>query len=187
MYRIVEEVDTRSCVVHEPEQIRRDHGRHRHRRHPEEGLAGQADEEQHQIHVRRIELRARDLRSPREPARSRENQRKREDRERKRGRVEDMRTPAVPIPGNQLLGGEAERDHQELEVEPVRFEPEKEVDAEDDGKWTEAKRVVAAPRPAEQHVEAVGEQELGGDEVKGLQNRRPVQPQYSSTDACAQA
>ena len=56
------------------------------------------------------------------------------------------------------------------------------------GKRTEPKRVDLAPRPDEQHVERVGEQELRHDEVGA--SRRPAastSPNTASTDACAQA
>ena len=73
----------------------------------------------------------------------------------------------VPVPANQLLGREAQTDHDELEVEPVRLEPEEQVDAEDHRKGTEAEHVASTPRPAEQHVERVREDQLRGDERRG--------------------
>ena len=68
------------------------------------------------------------------------------------------------VPADQLLAGERQCNHQELQVEPIRLEPEEQVDAEDDRERTEAERVGVAPRPGEQHVERVGEEELRGDE-----------------------
>ena len=59
-------------------------------------------------------------------------------------------------------------------VEPVRLEPEEQVDAEDHRKGAEAERVGLPPRPAKQHVEGVGEEQLRGDERGGVVDRPPV-------------
>ena len=89
-----------------------------------------------------------------------EQQHERANRQRQRRRVEDVRAPAVLLPADQLLGAEADGDEQELEGEPLRHEPQEQVDAEDDRKRAEAERVAVAARPRQQHVEGVGEQEL---------------------------
>ena len=111
---------------------------------------------------------------PRDVAHPGDDQGQREDRERERRGVEDVDEAAVPLPADQLLGGEAERHQDELEVEPVVREPEEQVDAEDDGNGAEAEPVRVPPRPAEQQVEPVGEDELAGDERDGVVDRRPV-------------
>ena len=59
----------------------------------------------------------------------------------KRGRIEDVRLAAVLVPADQFLGGEPDGDHQELQVEPVRPEPEEQVGAEDDRERSEPERV----------------------------------------------
>ena len=101
-------------------------------------------------------------------------QRQREHRQRKRRRIEDVGPSSVLVPADALLRREADGDHEELEVEPVRLEPEKEVGAEDDRERAEPERIRVAPRPGEQHVERVGEQQLGDDQVGVLVDRRPV-------------
>ncbi len=85
-----------------------------------------------------------------------------------------MAKAGCPVPANQLLGGEAERHDRKLQVEPVRLEPEKQVDAEDDWNGAETEGVDVAPRPGEQHVEGIREQQLRGDEVGRLVDLRPV-------------
>ena len=85
-----------------------------------------------------------------------------------------MYATAVPVPTNQFFRGQSERDHRELEIEPVRLEPEEQIDAEDDGKRSETERVGVTPRPDEQHVECVGEHELGDDTGGRGVNRRPI-------------
>src|SRR5581483_4112817 len=112
----------------------------------------------------RVELRGRDLEAPRGSARAGEQQERRGDGEWKRRRVEDVGVGAVARPAEELLGEEADRDHRELQVEPVVLEPEEQRDAEDDRERAEAERESPAVGPREQAVEAVGEQELGGDE-----------------------
>ena len=42
--------------------------------------------------------------------------------------------PAVLVPANHLLSGNAERHHGELQIKPVRLEPQKKIDAENDRK-----------------------------------------------------
>ena len=85
-----------------------------------------------------------------------------------------MRAPSVPVPTNQLFRGQPERHHRELQIEPVRLEPEEQIDAEDDRKRSEAESVGVAPRPAEQHVERVREDQLGEDEGRKGVDRRPI-------------
>jgi len=61
-----------------------------------------------------------------------------------------------------------------LQKEPIRLEPKEEIDAEDDGKGAEADPVCIPARPAKQHVERVGEEQLSKEEVTKLVNGRPV-------------
>ena len=128
----------------------------------------------HQVHVRRIELRGGNVPAPGDVARAGGQQDKRKHRQRKRRGVEDVHAPAVLVPADQLLRGQPKRHHRELQIEPVRLEPEEQIDAEDDGKRSEAERVGVAPRPAEQHVERVREEQLGEDEGAERVNRRPI-------------
>ena len=122
----------------------------------------------------RIELRDGDVLPPREAARPGGDEGQREDREREGRGVEDVHPAAVPFPAQQLLGREAERHQQELEIEPVVPEPEEEVDAEDDRDGAEAHPLRVAPGPAEEQVEPVGEGELPRDERNRVVDRRPV-------------
>ncbi len=94
----------------------------------------------------------------------REDEPERQDGERERRGVEDVHALAVLLPAQELLGREGQRDHQELPVEPVRLEPEEQVHAEDDGHDAEADLLLVAPRPAEQGVEGVGEDDLREDD-----------------------
>ena len=112
--------------------------------------------------------------APRDVAPAGDEQAERKHREWKRRGIEDVRVPSVLVPADQLFGGEADRHHDELQIEPVRLEPEEQIDAEDDRERTEAERVGVAPRPAEQHVEGVREEQLGGDEVGRVVHLTPV-------------
>src|ERR1700733_3707527 len=87
-----------------------------------------------------------------------------------------MHATAFPVPTNQLFRGQPEGDHRELEIEPFRLEPKEEIDAEDDGKRSETEGVGVTPRPTEQQVECVREDELSEDEVCRGVNLRPVPP-----------
>ena len=71
-----------------------------------------------------------------------------------------MHPPAVAVPANEFLPHEPDRDHHELEVEPVVPEPQKEVGAEDDRERTEAKNIGLPARPGKQHAEGVRERKL---------------------------
>ena len=122
----------------------------------------------------RIELRVRDLRAPRDVAGACQEETEREHCERKRRGIEDVRAPPIPVPADELLGREAESHHQELQVEPVWLEPQKQVDAEDDRERTEAEHIRVSPRPAEQHVQGIGEHQLPGDEMGRGIHWRPV-------------
>ena len=171
---VVEVVDAGRLEVDEAEEPRRGHRGEGHRRHPEEDLAGEGGEEDPHVHVRREELRDGDVPRPRQVARAGGDQGRREDREGERGGVEDVDPPAVPLPPDEGLGRERESDEQKLEVEPAFVEPEEQVDAEDDGDGAEAEPAGLAPRPGEEEVEGVGEEELGGDEDRGVADRGPV-------------
>ena len=86
----------------------------------------------------RIELRAGNLPAPGDVAGAGDQQAERKHRQWKRRGIEDVHPPAFPVPTDQLFRGKPERHHRELQVEPVRLEPEEQIDAEDDGKRTEA-------------------------------------------------
>ncbi len=136
----------------------------------------QADREQEGVDPRGQRQRGGDLPSPGEVGRVRGDQHEREEPEGERRRVEDVDPPAFAVPADQLLAQEADRDHQELQVEPVVPEPEEEVDAEDDREGPEAQRVALSPGPREQHVEGVREEELRGDERGHLVHGPPEPP-----------
>ena len=85
-----------------------------------------------------------------------------------------MYAPPVPVPADQFFRGQSERHHRELQIEPVRLEPEEQIDAEDDGKRCEAESVGVAARPAEQHVERIREEQLREDEGREGIDRRPI-------------
>ena len=122
----------------------------------------------------RIELSDGDVVAPGHVAPAGEEQAEREHRKRERRRVEDVRAPSVLLPAQEFLGGEPERHHEELEVEPIVSEPEKKVDAEDDRKRTESEGVGLPARPAEKHVERVREHKLGGEKVERVIHLAPV-------------
>ena len=68
--------------------------------------------------------------------------------------------PAIALPANQFLGGKAYGDHHELQIKPVRLEPQEQVDAEDDRERPETERVGLPARPHQQHVERIRKREL---------------------------
>ena len=82
--------------------------------------------------------------------------------------------PPLFVPPDQILGREADGNHQELQIEPVLLEPEEKVGAEDDRELAEAERVAVAVRPGEQHVERIREQQLRHEKVCGVVDRLPV-------------
>src|SRR4029453_4735210 len=73
-----------------------------------------------------------------------------------------------------LLDYKAERHHRELQVEPGVLEPEEKRDAENDGERPEAENELAPVRPRKQAVEAIGKQELRGNERRGVIDLAPV-------------
>ncbi len=172
--RIAEEIDARRGEVDEAEQVRGYHRRHRHGRDAEEVLSRQADEKQEQVHVRGIKLRHRDVLCPRNVGRTCEDEPDRKYHQRKGRGIENVHTPPVLFPPDQFFGGETDRHHQELEVKPIRSEPKEQVNAEDHRKRTEAQRVSIPPRPGQQDVESVGEDQLRDDEIVGVIHLPPM-------------
>jgi hypothetical protein len=85
-----------------------------------------------------------------------------------------VRVHAVARPAQELLGEKAERDHRELQVEPVVLEPQEQVDAENDRERPETEDELAPVRPREEAVEAVGKQELRGNERRSVIDLAPV-------------
>src|SRR5215471_18869536 len=85
-----------------------------------------------------------------------------------------MGRASILLPPDELFGCQPERDQPELPIDPIRFEPQKQVDTENYGERREAESVCVAPRPAEQHVEYVCEQELGQDEGNEIVDLAPV-------------
>jgi hypothetical protein len=171
---IDEVIGAEDRVPAEPEREHGEDRRHRHRRHAEEQLARQADQEDEEPDVRRQLEGLRDLLTPADRGRAGDEQAERKEAERKRRGIEDVNAASVLVPANELLGEESDRHHQELEVEPVRLEPQEQVDAENDRKRTESERVRLAARPPEQDVEGIGEQKLGGEKVERVVHLAPV-------------
>src|SRR5262245_18888776 len=64
------------------------------------------------------------------------------------------------MPPDELLTQDPDRDEDELQIKPVIAEPQEQVRAEDDREGTEAEDEAAAPRPRQQHVERIGEDDL---------------------------
>ena len=85
-----------------------------------------------------------------------------------------MDVPALPVPAHELLSEEADRHQQELQIKPIVPEPQEQVGAEDDGKRAKAERVTVAPRPRQQHVERVREQQLRHQQPGVVIHRPPV-------------
>ncbi|MXY18307.1 MAG: hypothetical protein F4Y57_15305 [Acidobacteria bacterium] len=172
--RRAEEMAAGQGVVRQYEQPGGGHRRQRHGGDAEQQLRGHARQENQQVDVRREDLRHRNLRPPGDAGSACQDQPQREQAERERRRVEDVRPAALLVPADELLDGKADRHHQELQVEPVRLEPHEEVDAEDDRERAESEHVPLTARPGEQHVERIGEGELGGDQVRGVVHLAPV-------------
>ena len=63
---------------------------------------------------------------------------------------------------------------QELQEEPVVFEPQKQIRAEDDWKRTEAENPLIAPRPAHQHVQNVDKHNLRNNQRRVVIHLAPV-------------
>src|SRR5262245_34808830 len=156
--RIVKKVDSCRGEVKQSEEVRRQHGGYRHQSHAEKELSRETDDKQHEVHLRRIKLRARNFFAPRDVGGAGGEEKERKGGKWKRRRIEDVCATSFLGPTDQLFRGEAKRHHQELQVKPVRLEPKEQIDAEDDGERTEAESVIIAPRPAEQHVERIRKQ-----------------------------
>ena len=71
-----------------------------------------------------------------------------------------MNSPFLTLPRNQFLRDEADSDHQELQPEPFRLEPQKQIDAEHDRQRGKSEPICTASRPGEEHLDAVGENNL---------------------------
>src|SRR5690606_458724 len=80
----------------------------------------------------------------------------------------------VPLPAQELLPGQRERDHDELPVEPRVAEPQEKTDAEDDRKRAEAEHEPAAARPRQQAVQTVREEDLRDDQRRRAIDLAPV-------------
>jgi hypothetical protein len=125
--------------------------------------------------MRRAEQLRGDVLAPRQVGRIREKEDRRHDGERERRRVEDVDVPAVLVPADEFLREEADRNHDELQREQVIPEAEKKIDAEDDWKRTEREQVRVAPRPRQQHVERVSEDNLAGKQDGCVADRIPIE------------
>ena len=162
--RVVKEVRPGRLEIQEAHRVHRDDGGHSHRRHAEEELPRQGGQENRQVDVRRIELRVGDEVAQRDVRAAGDDQGQREHREREGGRIEDVRGTSLPVPPDELLGEEPHCDHRELQKEPLRPEPEEQVDAEDNWKWPESECVRVAARPGHEAVDGVRKNQLGQDE-----------------------
>src|SRR5436309_14382485 len=90
---------------------------------------------------RRVELRDRDFLAPREVRRSCQDESQRKYHQSKRRGIEDVRAPSLLVPPDQLFCREAEGQHHELKLEPIRLEPEEKVRAENNWKRKKTQRV----------------------------------------------
>jgi hypothetical protein len=134
----------------------------------------QANQKQHHVDARPEAESGRDFLSPRHGGRPRRQQDDREDGQRERGRVEDVHPLAIAVPANERLAGKAQRNQHELPVINVVFEPEEQVGAEDNRERPPADLIILAPRPGQQDVEGVGEQQLPRQQREIVVDRRPV-------------
>ena len=75
-----------------------------------------------------------------------------------------MHGAPFPIPANEFFRDVSHHDHRELEGKPVRFEPQEQVDAQDDREGPESERVHVAPRPGDQALDGVREHQLRDDQ-----------------------
>ena len=91
--------------------------------------------------------------------------------------VEDVRGAAVPAPAHELPGGQGANDQQELAEEVRRLEPQEEVDAAHYRQGAEAGPPLPAPRPLQEHLQRVEDDDLDRDERQVLPDRGVVEPQ----------
>src|SRR5687768_15606697 len=85
-----------------------------------------------------------------------------------------MHAAAVALPAHKSLAEEAQRDECELQAEPIVLEPEKQVGAENNWEGAEANDIRFAPRPRQQHVEGIGEEQLTEKKRREIINGRPI-------------
>ena len=85
-----------------------------------------------------------------------------------------MRAASVSFPGNELLAEYARSHHGELQEIPIWLEPKKQVCAEHDGERTEPEYPIVAPRPTNQHIQGVDENNLRDDQRDLVINLAPI-------------
>src|SRR5262249_39757055 len=141
---IVEEINAGRRVIDQSKRVCRQHSRHCHERDAEEELSRQADQKQHEIHMWREELSSRNLPAPRQVGRAGCQKSPRKNGKGERRRVEKGGLTAIFVPADQLFRRKPERHNDELQIEPVRFEPQEQVDAEDYGERTESENIRVA-------------------------------------------
>ena len=85
-----------------------------------------------------------------------------------------MSAATVPVPAHELLPQETDRDHQELQVEPLVAEPYEQVCAQDDRKRPETQDPLVPAAPAEQGVERVCKDDLCEDQAGFIVDFAPI-------------
>src|SRR5262245_8488906 len=87
------------------------------------------------------------------------------------------------VPADDVLCCETDREHQELQIEPVRFEPKEEINAENDGEGPKPECICVSSRPAHKHVERIGEEQLSQEKIDGVVDGTPIPPPIQHYEA----
>ena len=148
--RINEEGNTRNRDIERAAGEERCRGHRGHWSNREEIHDHETDGEDDRVDARSDAEGRRDFLSPRDVGRAGREQHQREHREGEGGRVEDVNPFAVSIPSHERLAEESKRDQHELHAEPIVFEPQKQIGAEDDRERAEADDKWLASRPRQQ-------------------------------------
>ena len=172
-FRIDEVGDPGRAGIEGAQTEQHDRGRSGNKRDREDVHHDQAQQEQEQVDARRERERRRDVLAPGQLGRTGGDEQEREQAERERGWIENVRAAAFPLPLNQCLAEKPGRQHQELQVEPIVAKPEKEIRAQDDRKRAESEYVSWPPRPGQQHVECIGKEQLRHQQPRVVVHRSP--------------
>ena len=156
----------------DPQQGHR--GRRRHEGDREEIHHDEAHAEQEGVNVGPVMECQGDLHTPGHVGRSGQDENGGEQAERERRRVEDVCAATVPGPAYELLPQKADRDHRELQVEPLVAEPDEKVGAENDRKRPETQDPLFPTAPTEKGVERVSKNDLCEDQAGFIVNVAPV-------------
>ena len=124
--------------------------------------------------MRGLVKRGRDVHSPTDVRAVRGNESDGKEAKRESRRVENMSETALALPLNEFLAQDAGGDEKELQIKPIVLEPQKQIGAHDDGDRSETEHPLIAARPAHQHVQRIGEDNLRGDQRHIVVNLAPV-------------